>query len=359
MRSSGVRAAVSAKVRGFHISALYSPWRRWAELAEEWVQVHRDPVRLQVFINTVLGESWEEQGDAVEADSLAGRLEEYAAEVPHGVGLLTAAVDVQKDRLEVQVMGWGAGEECWLVEFQQIHGDPGGGEVWEDLDDVLFRKFVHQSGVEVTISATFIDSGGHHTDEVYRYCTGRSFKRVYACKGQARPGSELVSRPSRNNRFRARLFMIGTDSAKDAIFSRLRLREPGPGYIHLPSWTEREWMAQLTAEKAVRRYIRGKGSKREYVKTRQRNEALDLTVYCLAALHSLGSVTVKSLGAKAESLSGSSQEPKHESKHEQEQEEVRSDRLGRSEIQREILKQQKKWDPYRGTRGGRSWVNDW
>lgn len=153
--------------------------------------------------------------------------------------------------------------------------------------------------------------------------------------------------------------MIGTDSAKDAIFSRLRLREPGPGYIHLPSWTEREWMAQLTAEKAVRRYIRGKGSKREYVKTRQRNEALDLTVYCLAALHSLGSVTVKSLGAKAESLSGSSQEPKHESKHEQEQEEVRSDRLGRSEIQREILKQQKKWDPYRGTRGGRSWVNDW
>lgn len=335
----------AGKVRGFAVNTLYSPWRTWAELAAEWVEVHKDPVRLQVFINTVLGEPWEEQGDGIEPDSLLGRVEDYRAEVPHGVGILTGSVDVQKDRLEVQIMGWGAGEECWLVEFQQIHGDPGGQAVWDDLDSILCRRFRHESGASVPVSMTFIDAGSLHCDEVYRFCLGRQGKRVYPCKGHSKPGAELVSRPSRNNRFRVKLFMVGTDTAKDTVFSRLRVREPGPGYLHLPGWADGEWVAQLTAEKLVRRFIRGRGSVRQYTKTRARNEALDLTVYSLAALHSLGSGTVKELGERATRLSrwcpsggGPAAEP------------------GAVEVADGTVR---KWNPYRGTRPGGGWITNW
>jgi phage terminase large subunit GpA-like protein len=290
---------------GFHINALYSPWREnWHALAQEWHEANKEqnPEKLKAFINLRLGETWEEQGDAIEAVALKGRLEPYAAEVPDGVGLLTAAVDVQNDRLEVVVKGWGEKEESWLIAYQQCFGDPGQESVWNELDSFLLSTWEHASGQKVKLACTMIDSGGLHTDSVYRFVRARQGRKIFALKGSSEAGKEILGKFSVNNQYRVKLWLIGTDTAKDRIFARLKIPAPGPGYMHLPDFAEEEYLAQLTSEKAVRRYRRGKGTIREYIKTRARNEALDLEVYALAALYVLGQAAIRKLGELAAAL---------------------------------------------------------
>jgi phage terminase large subunit GpA-like protein len=290
---------------GFHINALYSPWREnWHALAQEWHDANKEnnPEKLKAFINLRLGETWEEQGDSVEALTLKSRLEAYQAEVPDGVGLLTAAVDVQNDRLECVVKGWGDKEESWLIGYQQLFGDPGQETVWNELDSFLLSTWEHVSGQKVKISCTMIDSGGLHTDSVYRFVRARQQRKIFALKGSSEAGKEILGKFSINNQYRVKLWLIGTDTAKDRIFARLKIPGPGPGFMHLPDFAEDEYLAQLTSEKAVRRYRRGKGTTREYIKTRARNEALDLEVYALAALYVLGQATIRKLGELAAAL---------------------------------------------------------
>jgi phage terminase large subunit GpA-like protein len=302
-----------SRIAGFHLSALYSPWARWSELVAEWLECKGNPERLKVFVNTVLAETWEEQGEKVTAEGLKSRLEEYAAEVPKGVGLLTAAVDVQGDRLELKVKGWGAGEESWRIAHEMIWGDPGRDEVWQKLAQWLDRPFQHEGGPTLHIRVMVIDSGGHHTEHVYRFAAPRQ-PRVWAIKGQSQPGRPVWGRPSRVNKFRARLVPIGTDTAKDLIFARMKITQPGPGYMHLPvqasatpdkhvgvDRSDDEYLAQLTSEKVVTRYHKGRPT-RSYEKTRPRNEALDLEVYNVAALQSLGAMMINSLGTFADAL---------------------------------------------------------
>ena len=299
-------------VVGFHLNALYSPWRdNWAALAQEWAEAthEKNPEKLKAFINLRLGETWEEQGDQVETITLKSRLEAYAAEVPDGVGLLTASVDVQADRLEAVVKGWGKGEESWLIAYQQIFGDPGNEEVWNECDSFLGSTWETAAGRKVKIACAMIDSGGAHTDSVYRFVAGRQNRRVFALKGASEAGKEIVGKFSVNNRYRVKLFTIGTDTAKDRIFARLKIPAPGPGFVHLPDFLEDEYLQQLTAEKAVRRYKKGRGTVREYIKTRARNEALDLEVYALSALYVLGQATVRKLGELAEALKKPPEEP--------------------------------------------------
>jgi phage terminase large subunit GpA-like protein len=290
---------------GFHLSRLYSPvgWSSWGDVAREFLSAKREPMALKAWVNTFLGETWEEDGNGIEAGSLKARLEEYPAEVPNGVGMLVASVDVQGDRLECKVKGYGAGEESWLIAYSQFHGDPGRQEVWNELDTFLRLEFTHQSGVKMKIAAVGIDSGGLHTEHAYRFCKARAGRRIWALKGGSERGKEVVGRPSDKNRYRTKLFMVGTDTAKDIVFSRMRIKTPGPGYMHLPAWIDDEYLEQLTSERAIRKYVKGKGTVREYVKTRERNEALDLEVYCLATLYTLGSHTVKRLGDMATALS--------------------------------------------------------
>lgn len=289
---------------GFHLSRLYSPigWSSWGDVAREFLQSKGDRYALQTWVNTFLGETWEEEGDAIEPDSLKARLEDYQAEVPNGVGLLVASVDVQGDRLECKVKGYGAAEESWLIAYSQFHGDPGRQEVWNELDSFLMQEFEHQSGVKLKIATVGIDSGGLHTEQVYRFCKARAGRRIWALKGRSERGKEVVSRPSDKNRYRTKLFLVGTDTAKDIVFSRMRIKTPGPGYMHLPAWIDDEYLEQLTSEKAIRKYLRGRGTVREYVKTRERNEALDLEVYCLATIYTLGQHTIKLLGDLAAAL---------------------------------------------------------
>jgi len=297
-------APSSRLTAGFHLSSLYSPlgWKSWTECVAEFLEVKEDPFRLKTWVNTVLGETWEERGDSVEPEAVLARVERYPAEIPRGVGILVASVDVQGDRLECKVKGYGAGEESWLIAVTQFHGDPGTTPVWFELDRFLQQTFTHESGQKLKIECATIDSGGHHTEQVYRFCKARLARRVFAVRGGNERGKEIVGKPTMHNRYRTKLFTLCVDSAKDMIYSRLRIGTPGPGYMHLPDWTDAEYVAQLTAEKAIRKYVKGRGSVRQWIKTRERNEALDLEVYCLAALYILGPVVIRMLPERARAL---------------------------------------------------------
>jgi len=297
------------KIRGYHLNTLYSPWKRWHEIVEEWLSVQEKVEELKVFINTILAETWEERGDSFDASDLRTRVEDYDGEVPRGTGVLTAAVDVQGDRLEILVKGWGHAEESWTIAVAQVYGDPARDAVWLELDKYLLDTYEHACGVKMAIRAVLVDSGGHHTDAVYKFCKARQSRRingtlqhVYPLKGISGAGKEILGRPSSRNRYKVKLFPVGVDTAKDTYFARLKIPSPGPGYYHLPSWIDDEFLEQMTSEKALRKYKKGVGTIREYVKTRDRNEGLDLEVYSLAALYSLGRPTVAALGKLAEEL---------------------------------------------------------
>jgi phage terminase large subunit GpA-like protein len=153
------------------------------------------------------------------------------------------------------------------------------------------------------VECTVVDSGGAHTEHVYRYAQARAGKRVFPIKGGSTAGRPLVERPSKHNRYNMPLFVLCVDTGKDLVFSRLRIPSAGPGFVHLPDWVDEEYLAQLTAEKMIRKYVKGRGAVREWVKLRERNEALDLEVYALAALHIMGQAFVRGLAARAAKFS--------------------------------------------------------
>jgi phage terminase large subunit GpA-like protein len=269
---------------GFHLNELYSPWRRWSEIVSDFKEAKKSPETLKTWVNTSLGETWEEEGEKADPDSLYARREHYRSQVPDGALVLTAGVDVQDDRLECEVVGWGIGEECWSIDYFILRGDPGRSELWQRLDERL-RQTYDRAGVEMRIASTCIDSGGHYTQQVYQFCKKREVNRIYAIKGKSQPGSPIVSRPSTGNAQKVKLFSIGTDTAKELIYARFNVQEPGPGYCHWPvsDIYDPEYFAQITAEKVVTRFHKG-FPRREWVKTRPRNEALDCRVYALAAM---------------------------------------------------------------------------
>ena len=296
------------KTAGFHISSLYSPlgWKSWPECLSEFFDAKDDPFKLKTWVNTVLGETWEEAGDSVEAGILKTRLEVFAAEVPHGVGVLVGAADVQGDRIEAQIVGYGDGEESWLIAFEQIQGDPLQGPVWGKLDTFFHQPFQHESGRVMKAEMCVVDSGGHATEQVYRYCRARvnrpGHANTYPIKGGNVSGRPLVERPSMHNRYKVPLFVLCVDTGKDIVTGRLIQRQKGKGYVHLPDWVDEEYLNQLAAERAIRKYVKGRGSVRvwEKVSEGRRNEALDLSVYSLGALYICGQAFVKALAKRAQ-----------------------------------------------------------
>ncbi len=281
---------------GFHLSALYSPWETWAEIALEHGQVSRDPPRLQVWTNTKLAECWEDMaGDVVESDPLMARRESWHGLLPDGVAVLTAGVDVQGDRIEAQVIGWGTDEESWAIDYRVIWGDPSGPRVWADLDGFLQNTYPHSRALpDMPIRATCIDTGGHHTKAAYEFCRTRLARRIWGIKG--RGGAGIPVWPRRPSRVKGKvpLFIIGVDAVKDALFARLRLTESGPGFVHFAMERDTEYFRQLTAERVVTRFERGRPI-RSWQPRRdgERNEALDTFVYATAALHGLISMGLR------------------------------------------------------------------
>jgi phage terminase large subunit GpA-like protein len=268
---------------GFHLSGLYSPWTPLSKAAEEFLTCKADPMRLKTWVNTFLGESWEEDGDGVQDDQIFGRDSFEADQLPDSVVLITAGIDVQDDRIELEVVGHGRDFETWSLSYKVLYGDPSSPQVWGALDQAMQETWYHPRGIEMPIRCACIDTGGHHTGAVYSYVKTREAMRVFAIKGVGGEGRPHVGKPSKNNRQSVKLFPIGVDGIKEMVYSRLRIKEPGAGFCHFPVGREDEYFSQLTAEKMVTRFRKGY-KKREWVKTRPRNEALDCRVYALAAL---------------------------------------------------------------------------
>lgn len=284
-------------VAGFHLSALYSPWRKFGDSVKAFLEARklgRDG--LQVFSNTELGETWEDEaGEYASWEQLLARAEPYRPLfVPPKGLLLTAGVDVQDNRLAVKVKAWGVGEESWLVYWGEIYGDPAGDAVWQELDELLQRDYEHASGKNMRITATAIDSGGHHTQRVYAYARDRKSWNVIAIRGSSQPGQAVRGKPSsvdldhrgRKIKNGAEVWMVGTDTAKSLIYARMKAPDIA-AKMHFYVGLDAEYFMQLTAEKRVTRLHKG-FTKMEWVKTRPRNEALDCEVYALAAAYHAG-----------------------------------------------------------------------
>lgn len=284
--------AENKRVRGFHLNELASPWKRWTAIVEDFITAKRGgPEKLKVFVNTSLGETWEEDGEGVEAEELYKRRETYTNEVPDEALVLTCGVDVQDNRLEYEVVGWGMDRESWGIQYGVIMGDPGQAYVWESLDAVLNKSYTRADGQAMQILATCVDSGGHFTREVYQYCKAREFRRVFAIKGKGGSGIAFILRPKRRNDEGVWLFSIGVDVGKDTITSRLKIASPGGGspYCHFPDNPDRgydqRYFDGLTAEHRVTRYNKGRPSIHWEKKSGSApNEPFDLRNYATAAL---------------------------------------------------------------------------
>jgi len=274
---------------GFHINELYSPWSSWKNIVENFLEAKKRPETLRVWVNTSLGETWEEEGVTVDNAALGGRREDYGIgdPLPEGILLLTAGVDVQGDRIEATAWGFGLGEESWVVQHSVFRGNPETSlQVWRDLDDWLLTTWPHESGITLRIASACVDSGGHATQQVYDFCRKREARRIWAIIGRAGAGLPLIKITTRRTRAKVVLGIVGTDTAKGLLFSRLWLSEFGPGYIHFPRDVDDEWFKQLTAEKLMTKHVKGIPT-RVWKQIRARNEALDCAVYAFASYASL------------------------------------------------------------------------
>lgn len=285
------RATTSGDGRtaGFHLSALYSPFETWAEIAVEFFAVKNDPLRLRPWTNTKLGEPFEDRdAEALDVARLAARCENWGENLPDGVVAITAGVDVQNDRLAIEVVGWGKGEESWSLAYDEIWGDPAKPDVWLALDAELLRAWRHPRAGKVHVRAACIDSGGHHTQTVYKYAVERAARGVWAIKGRGGRGLPVwPRRPPRRHDKQFAPYIVGVDAAKEIIAARLRLESAGPGGCHFPAGRDLDYFRMLGAERRVRTYRKGVALMEWRKDPGVRNEALDCRVYAFAALQGI------------------------------------------------------------------------
>lgn len=275
-------------IAGFHINEIYSPWSTPAAMANAFLEAkHGGPEQLKTWVNTALGESWEEEGESVDEHLLMARREDFGDLIPKSVLALTMGVDVQRDRLEYEVVGWDEQQESWSIEYQILPGDPTDGDVWANLAEVISGRHKTADGRMLSIVATCVDSG-YLPKNVYEFC-GSQGMHVLPVKGVPgkRPvvetGIQRMRRLRRRQRDGVKPEIIGVDEAKLILHRRLHIERPGPGYCHFPSERDDEYFAQLTAEKLVTRFSKGRPIL-EWIQMRPRNEALDCRVYAHAAL---------------------------------------------------------------------------
>jgi phage terminase large subunit GpA-like protein len=293
-----VGAAGDGKTAGFHLSSLYSPvgWFAWSDAAAMFERAKKDVAVLQVFINTVLGETWSVQGEAPEWQRLYDRREDYPIGiVPNGGLFLTAGADVQKDRIEVEVVAWGRGKESWSVDYLVLEGRTAEASVWQKLSTLVEKQYPTASGVTLPITALAIDSG-YATSEVYAWARQQVASRVIVVKGDSRAAA-FVGPPSpidvgpHGDRLRGgiRVWPVNGSMVKEELYRWLHLDRPTeedggaypPGYCHFPKYGG-EFFKQITGEQLVTRIIKGY-RRPEWQKTRDRNEALDCRVYARGA----------------------------------------------------------------------------
>lgn len=279
--------AIENGVRSFALNAFMSPWSSWNEIALSFLQAKDDPQKLQVWHNTTLGESWEIKDRSGVPEKLYQRREHYNAEVPTGVLFLTMGVDNQDNRLEYEVVGWGRNDESWGIERGIIPGRPDSTGVWMEIDNLLDREWKMANGMRLRINGTFIDSGGHFTQEMYRECEKRESRKVWAIKGES-GDSKVFVRPmkSSGSSRHSNRFMIAVDTGKERIMYAINVEEEGAHYMHFPIDPMRgydlDYFRGLCSERLV---TKRKGGQTALVweKMYERNEPLDCRNYALAA----------------------------------------------------------------------------
>lgn len=297
-----------SKVAGFHLSSLYSPlgWYSWSDAVEDFIKAKGKPDELRTFVNTVLGETWVEKGDAPDWRRLYERRETYKTNtLSLKAALLTAGVDVQKDRLEMQIVAWGRGKESWVIDYRVFPGDTSDASAsgpWKNVEKVLQETWEREDRAQFAIRLCAIDSG-YNTQNVYDFVRKFPANRVIATKGQdslqmliGSPNAVDVWANGKRIRRGLKVWSIGASMAKSELYGLLRLDKPTddelkvsgypPGFVHFPEFGE-EYFKQLTAEQLQRKVIKG-FTKFEWVKTYERNEALDTFILCRAAAAVVG-----------------------------------------------------------------------
>lgn len=279
---------------GFWANQWASPFASWADTVREFLDAGKDAGKLQAVVNTAFAEPWEDEAEKADGGALLARRESYSASaLPDDILLLTAGVDVQDDRLECEIVGWRAASadeppESWGVEYHVLPGDPAQPQVWAELDLLLSETWRTESRRELRVQMACVDSGGHHTQQVYAWCAKRTGRHIYAIKGGAgkRPIWPGAGKKRNLRGVSGTVYTLGVDAAKDAIYSRLKIDRPGPGFSHWPAADcyGPAYFAGLTCEQVRTRKVRG-FDVREYFKPGgARNEPLDCRVYALAAL---------------------------------------------------------------------------
>lgn len=279
------------KIRGFHLNALISPWKTWDSIVDEFLTAKKQGREaLKVFINTRLGESFEDESEIDFNDLLSKRRQYYNCNIPKDVLALTCGVDTQDNRLEYEIVGWSAGRTSWGIKYGVILGDPAHQDTWDKLSEVLFADYEREDGLVMHIMSTCVDSGGHKTEQVYAYCRDNFLRNVYAIKGVGGSGIPFVKIPKTVNDAGVFLFNVGVDVGKDTLYSRLKTAyETEAGFCHFPIESDKgydeEYFQGLTAEHKITKYSKGVAriiwEKRS---DRARNEPLDLRNYATAAL---------------------------------------------------------------------------
>lgn len=287
---------------GAHVWTAYSPQRAWPDIVREFLEAHAklkagDEGPMQGFVNETLGEVWEHAGDRAETHELMERAEPFPLRtIPAGVLKLVAGVDVQDNRFELVVWGVGRGEETWTIDYVVLDANPADERDWEKLDAYLQSRYPlsNAPGNTMGIDAAAIDTGGHFTHQVYNFVRHRERRRIYAVRGDNAYGGPVKGKSSRQDvnwrgavlKHGVKLWHVGTDTGKDLVYARARIKEPGPGCMHFSKDLPVEFYEQLTAEIRVLQKVAG-GAQYRWVKRRPRNEVLDCTVYALFCMHAL------------------------------------------------------------------------
>lgn len=211
--------------------------------------------------------------------------------------VLTCGVDTQDDRLEYEVVGYGHFGENWGIKKGVIMGRPDSDDVWRQLDDVIEHKYKFLGGHSVKISLTFMDEGGHFTQEVRQRCRERQMMNVFAIKGAAGVRDiPYTSAPKKQKivlggRFIGTVWVyeIGVDAGKQKIVNNLRVQTPGPNYCHFPKRDDygRDYFKSLMSEHLVYDKKLKNPWHWEKIPGHERNEAFDCRNYANAAFKAL------------------------------------------------------------------------
>lgn len=291
-RGRWVPTAHSAeRIRGYKVWAIVSPWVRLKEMVDSFLVVKEKVDTLRAWINLTLGESWEEQTQKIESSELLPLREEYIEEVPAGVQFLTAGVDTQDDRLESLVVGWGDGEESWIISRDTVMGDPQDPATWKALDeDVLLRSWPVEGGGVTHVQAALIDCLGHRTQYVYQAVRARAARRVFASIGKSGgQAGQLVTSPSALETMQGNVMrvIVDADQVKSLLYARLKLESrQGPEVIHFPMTVGDSFFKELTAEHLITERNKLGIPSKKWAKRpgRDRNEALDCYGLALAGM---------------------------------------------------------------------------